>query len=126
MMGVSAVFGQKDKLDYPLKGEMIREFGADGYEGLCIKGAANGAVAASNAGQIFKRGTHESMGHYLRIRHAGGLDTCYYGLAKSQMDEGMTVKRGETIGQLDETGILEFFVYARGKAENPMDHLVNP
>lgn len=121
--GAAAVFGTQSQRCYPVEGDLLRSFGQDNLPNIAFQAMAGAKVVAIDAGRVTKRGVSEQYGNYLRIEHTDGLETYYYGLAKSSLDKGAEVQKGQEIGTLGEDGVLVFALHASGAARNPLSYL---
>ena len=101
----------------------MRSFGQDNQPNIAFQATAGAKVMAIDAGRVVKRGVSEQYGNYLRIEHPDGLETYYYGLAKSSLDKGTEVQKGQEIGTLGREGILVFALHVSGAARNPLSYL---
>ncbi len=121
--GVAAVFNTKQAMQYPVDGLLQSAYGADGQDHVVFKCEANTNVKAVSDGRVIKRGIHEQYGNYLMIEHAGNMVSVYYGLKSSGLEKGATVKGGDVIGSLTQSGELVFELRLFEKAQNPMRYL---
>ena len=123
------------KFDWPVKGTVVSNFGVSGNgrrndginiaapKGTPIKAAENGVVAYS--GNELK-----GFGNLVLIKHSDGWITAYAHADKISVKKGMTVKKGQTIGEVGNTGNvktpqLHFEVRKGTKASNPINYLKN-
>lgn len=123
------------KFDWPVKGTVVSNFGVSGNgrrndginiaapKGTPIKAAENGVVAYS--GNELK-----GFGNLVLIKHSDGWITAYAHADKVSVKKGMTVKKGQTIGEVGNTGNvktpqLHFEVRKGTKASNPINYLKN-
>ena len=88
-----------------------------------IKAAENGVVAYS--GNELK-----GFGNLVLIKHSDGWITAYAHADKISVKKGMTVKKGQVIGEVGNTGNvktpqLHFEVRKGTKASNPINYLKN-
>lgn len=89
---------------------------------------AEGAkVYAALAGTVSETGFADDRGNYIRITHAGGIETVYAHLKEVLAEDGASVISGEIIGTVGQTGnatgpCLAFSVYVDGAATNPLDY----
>ena len=120
--GVQAVFGGQGGMSYPLEGTLVSEFDQQGKD-VRMQATAGAAVKAAADGQVEKRATNETLGHYLCIRHPDNVTTVYYGLSYSPLAEGASVAKGQEIGTLGDTGVLVFQVLVNGIPRDPMPYL---
>lgn len=119
--------------EWPVQGSVISGFGVSGNgrrndginisakKGTSIKAAENGVVAYS--GNELK-----GFGNLVLIKHSDGWITAYAHADKISVKKGMTVKKGQTIGQVGNTGNvktpqLHFEVRKGTKAVNPINYL---
>lgn len=121
--GVSTVFNGSNGMRYPLDGNVTKSFEDTGETGIEITGAPAAKVVAAMDGQVEKRGKNAQLGNYLRIKHSGSVDTYYYNLKRSALNEGDAVTRGQEIAELGDDGVLVFEVHVRGTSQNPMKYL---
>lgn len=71
---------------------------------------------------------HPTKGGYIVIRHADGVETDYSHLSATYIREGQTVKAGQVIGRVGDTGLatgphLHFGMKRGGKYVNPLLYL---
>ncbi|HUD29302.1 MAG TPA: M23 family metallopeptidase [Novosphingobium sp.] len=90
------------------------DFGA--RYGSPIYAVADGVVAFA--------GRHGGHGNYVRLRHAGGLDTGYGHMSRIAVANGTRVRAGQVIGYVGSTGLstgphLHFEAYRGGRTINP-------
>ncbi len=108
--------------------------GTDFHTGIDIAGAgANGQpVRASNDGKVvYVKDTYiygVGYGKYIIVDHGGGYTTLYAHLQSIECYVGQTVKKGEIIGRVGNTGWstgphLHFEIRINNKHTNPLDHL---
>lgn len=83
------------------------------------EGAPNAKVIASAAGEVRAIGEDSILGKYVRLSHAGDLETIYYGLATIQVEEGQPIRRQDTLGTLGEDGTLRLSVLLAGEPQSP-------
>ncbi|MBO5997733.1 MAG: M23 family metallopeptidase [Alphaproteobacteria bacterium] len=123
------------KFEWPVKGSIISGYGVSGNgrrndginisakKGTPIKAAENGVVAYS--GNELK-----GFGNLVLIKHSDGWITAYAHADKISVKKGMTVKKGQVIGEVGNTGNvktpqLHFEVRKGTKASNPINYLKN-
>lgn len=68
------------------------------------------------------------FGNYIIISHSGGLTSVYAHLSKISVRQGQTVRSGQTIGEVGQTGAatgphLHFEIRRNGKATDPEELL---
>lgn len=62
-------------------------------------------IPASNAGTVIANGYDDSRGNYINLSHPGGIETRHYHLVVgSPLGVGTPVAKGQTIGQVGNTG----------------------
>ncbi|MBQ7778515.1 MAG: M23 family metallopeptidase [Oscillibacter sp.] len=113
---VSSSFGYRD---HPTVGAERFHYGVDlaAEEGTKIACFADGTVKAV--------GESSSYGKYLIVTHEGGTETLYAHCSAVTASSGQTVKRGETIAKVGETGMatgphLHFELQREGIYLNPI------
>ncbi len=125
---------KKDVLfEWPLKGEVIVYFGEEGSRGIDIAGSEGETVVAAADGEVAYAAhlmtSGKNYGHTVFINHQEeGLVTCYYYNARSLVDQGQKVKKGDPIakiGVMEDSGRfgLHFEVRKMSKPVNPLDYL---
>lgn len=75
------------------------DMGGSAYCGTPVKAAAAGTVV-----QIANGGWNGGYGHYIKLRHAGGVETIYAHNARNTVANGQQVAQGETIAYMGSTG----------------------
>ncbi|MEQ1495305.1 MAG: M23 family metallopeptidase [Novosphingobium sp.] len=99
------------KIAWPLVGKVRRPFLAEGakdgpHEGIDVLSPEGTAVRASTAGKVIFAGQGpEDYGLTVIIFHGGRWTTTYSFLSKVTVKEGDSVKAGERVGLVGETGI---------------------
>lgn len=93
----------------PVRGRTISGFGPkpDGMhnDGINIAAAKGAPVIAADNGVVAYAGNElKGFGNLLLIRHDGGWITAYAHLDSMKVERGATVKRGQTIGTVGQTG----------------------
>ncbi len=122
------------KFAWPLKGTIRRAFSAPAgakasHEGLDILGTEGSAVRASAPGKVIFAGQGpEEYGLTVIIYHSGRWTTTYSYLGKITVKEGDTVKAGERIGLVGQTGLagepqLHFEIRRNKLAQDPARYL---
>ena len=96
------------------------------HDGIDFAGKFRSDVVAVASGVVRRIGNHAGLGKTLEIDHGGGYATLYGHNDKIVVTEGETVKKGQTIALLGNTGRstgphLHFEVLLDGKAVNPID-----
>lgn len=140
--GVSRYFGEDGKgikkalMKTPVDGARIssrygmRRHPVSGYskmhKGIDFAAPAGTPIYAAGDGVIERANRFSSYGNYIKIRHAGGLETAYAhlkGFAKG-ISKGARVEQGQVIGYIGTTGRstgphLHYEVLKSGKQVNP-------
>lgn len=98
------------------------------HGGIDIRGKSGTAILASADGVIHKAALEGKWGNLIIISHSDGFETWYAHLQGFNIEENQTVKKGEVIGYLGNTGKstsphLHYEVKQNGNRLNPMDYL---
>lgn len=98
------------------------------HAGIDIAGKVGDSVYAAAAGKVVTAKRDGSHGKYIVIEHPGGLQSWYMHLSDIDVSVGDEVKKGESIGNLGNTGRstgphLHFEIVKGGKAIDPMPYL---
>lgn len=98
------------------------------HSGVDIPGNSSDPIQAAADGVVTSAGYDRSYGYNITIKHASGVSTHYAHMKKLLVENGQTVKQGETIGQLGSTGRstgphLHFEVIKNGATIDPMPYL---
>jgi murein DD-endopeptidase MepM/ murein hydrolase activator NlpD len=99
----------KGKFDWPLRGEVISDFGVKGTgqrnDGLNIRAPQGTPVLAAADGEIAYAGNQvPTFGNLVLVKHADGWVTAYAHLAGATVKMRQQVKQGEQIGTVGATG----------------------
>ncbi|CAO3421020.1 peptidoglycan DD-metalloendopeptidase family protein [Azospirillum doebereinerae] len=94
---------------WPVKGKLISGYGPkpDGLhnDGLNIAASKGTAVVAADNGVVAYAGNElRGFGNLLLVKHADGWITAYAHLDRIDVERGATVKRGQTVGRVGQTG----------------------
>ena len=118
---------------WPVKGKLISSFGPkpDGLhnDGLNIAAAKGTPVVAADNGVVAYAGNElRGFGNLLLVKHADGFITAYAHLDRIDVERGATVKRGQAIGTVGQTGSvtspqLHFELRKGSQAVDPRDRL---
>lgn len=92
---VSSGFGYRE---HPLDGEILFHYGTD------LAAESGQSVLAFADGLITAAGTDEGYGNYYIISHDNGFTTLYAHLSEFVALEGQSVKKGQLIGYVGQTG----------------------
>jgi murein DD-endopeptidase MepM/ murein hydrolase activator NlpD len=115
--------GFGSRLD-PFSGEG-REF----HKGVDIGGPIGAAVKATADGIVIQaEGTSGGYGRLVVIDHGGGFETWYAHLLRITVQVGQEVRRGETVGELGNSGRvtaphLHYEVHVGGTPMNPYSYM---
>jgi LysM repeat protein len=74
------------------------------HKGIDIAGNLNTPILAVDNGEVVKSYYSDTYGHVVFIKHANNIETVYAHLNKRNVVEGQSVKQGETIGYMGDTG----------------------
>jgi murein DD-endopeptidase MepM/ murein hydrolase activator NlpD len=97
VMGVlSSGFGYRE---HPVEGEERFHYGID------IAADAGTPIGCFADGTVTAVGDSSSYGKYLIVEHAGGFSTLYAHCSRIIAASGQTVKEGDTIAEVGETGV---------------------
>lgn len=96
---------------WPVRGQVISSYGPkDGglyNDGINIAAPRGTPVVAASDGVVAYVGnTLQSYGNLVLIRHPGGMVTAYAHMHTVTVKEGMTIRRGQTIGAVGSTGTV--------------------
>jgi murein DD-endopeptidase MepM/ murein hydrolase activator NlpD len=94
------------------------------HEGVDFPAAPGTPVSVAADGMVVTAEHHPEYGNMIEIEHGNGLTTRYAHLARMQVQTGVLVRRGQTIGLVGNTGRstgshLHFEVRLHGAAQNP-------
>lgn len=107
--GRLAVIGSaaSDELSWPLRGEVTGRFGEHrgGHEhaGIDIPKPAGTPIRAASGGRVIMREDESGYGKYTCVAHTR-ISTCYAHQSRFRAKLGETVRRGEVIGYVGDTG----------------------
>ncbi len=120
------------ELTWPLLGPITSPFGprwGKFHAGIDIGASSYREVTAAADGEVvYARASGNGLGNVVVIRHGHGLQTVYAHLSVIIAHEGDTVRQGQAIGGVGETGHatgphLHFEVRREGSPVNPEDYL---
>jgi murein DD-endopeptidase MepM/ murein hydrolase activator NlpD len=94
------------------------------HDGLDIGAPANTPIKAPAGGKIDSTGFDPKMGNMVSVSHGHGIETQYGHLSKILVKRGQTVKRGDVLGLVGNTGFstgphLHYMVKVNDRAVNP-------
>jgi murein DD-endopeptidase MepM/ murein hydrolase activator NlpD len=118
---VSSLFGNRTDPANPAS--KVLKF----HEGIDIDAARGESILAVLAGTVIDAGSSPSYGKYVRIRHAGGLETVYAHCSELNVVQGHKVKQGDIIAKVGDSGVavgvhLHFEVWKDGIAVDPLNY----
>jgi murein DD-endopeptidase MepM/ murein hydrolase activator NlpD len=138
----SALLDQKQRLDhtpstYPVNGVLMRGFGVKSdpftgkvrpHHGLDLAAAMGTPIYSPAAGKVILREFQTQYGNTVVIDHGYGVETLYGHMSKFAAKLGQTVRRGEILGYVGNSGYstgphLHYEVHADGRPQNPMDYV---
>lgn len=138
----SALMDQKQRLDhtpsiYPVNGILMRGFGMKSdpftgkvrpHHGLDLAAPIGTPVYAPAAGKVLLREYQTQYGNTIVLGHGYGVETVYGHLSKFNAKLGQTVRRGDLIGYVGNSGYstgphLHYEVHANGRPQNPMEYV---
>lgn len=98
------------------------------HAGIDIAGKIGDPVYAVAAGKVIAAESNRSRGKYIIIQHPNGLQSWYMHLSEIKVSEGDTVKKGQTIAKLGNSGRstgphLHFEIVKGDKKVNPLSYL---
>jgi murein DD-endopeptidase MepM/ murein hydrolase activator NlpD len=104
---------------HPILGEYMM------HEGQDISGPVGLPVMATAAGRVVEEEFSSSFGNYVVLAHGGGVRTLYAHLSAFRCQLGRSVRRGEVIGLLGNTGRstgphVHYEVHVDGKPVDPL------
>ena len=115
------VFSTDSKLAMPVNAPNVSVEPALKY--AIWQNAPGAEVVASAAGEVRAIGEDTMLGRYVRLTHAGDLETIYYGLDTINVEEGQPIKKRDTLGALGDDGMLRLSVLLSGKPQSPDTYL---
>jgi murein DD-endopeptidase MepM/ murein hydrolase activator NlpD len=118
---ISSGFGWREN---PFTGR--REF----HAGIDIIGRRGARIIAPAGGMVLNTGYDQWLGHYLVLGHTTEIQTIYGHLDEVSVEKGQSVRRGETIGLMGNTGLstsshLHYSVIVNRRAVDPLQFILN-
>ncbi len=98
--------GNTASLSHPVPGA-IKTQGVHGYNAIDLAAAVGTPIKAAGAGEVIvskSSGWNGGYGNYIVIRHAGGVQTLYAHLSRTDVGVGASVAVGQVIGGMGNTG----------------------
>jgi len=95
------------------------------HRAVDLAGGVGDSVRAAMGGTVLHRGATPTMGNFIVLQH-GYYQTLYAHLSAFSVREGETVRQGQEVGRVGNTGRttgphLHFALFYRGEAINPID-----
>lgn len=123
---------------WPVRGEVTSGFGwrnspwGDGNElhaGIDIANSMNTPIVATADGEVVECGVSGGYGNIVKINHGNGIETIYGHNSRIAVSVGQSVKKGEVIAYLGNTGRstgphAHYEVRVNGTAIDPTSFLV--
>jgi murein DD-endopeptidase MepM/ murein hydrolase activator NlpD len=125
------------RLSWPLRGAVTSEYGTrvhpifktkSRHTGIDINGNKGDPVRSAQDGQVLFSGWLRGYGQVIIIDHGNSLTTVYAHLSSALVRENQSIKMGQVIGRVGNTGVatgshLHFEVRVNGDARNPRNYL---
>ena len=94
------------------------------HQGMDFGAPMGAPIVAATDGVVRFAGRHGGHGNYVRLTHAGGIETGYAHMSRIIARAGEHVRQGQLIGYVGSTGLstgphLHYEVFRGGKAINP-------
>lgn len=129
----SQVFGSSVAWAWPVKGEVTTPFGKQregiANEGVTIAAGQGTPIKAAAGGEVaFVGDSLRDYGNMVILRHPNGDMSSYAHADRISVAKGMTVRQGDTIGYVGQTGgakapQLHFAIREGNKAIDPLSKL---
>ena len=118
-------------LVWPINGQFTSPFGQRWgrlHAGVDLAAPTGTPIRAAASGQVILMAPTGGYGNYTCINHGQSISTCYAHQSRFGTSRGATVKQGEVMGYVGNTGNsfgahLHFEVRIDGKPTDPMDYL---
>jgi murein DD-endopeptidase MepM/ murein hydrolase activator NlpD len=120
------------RLIWPVNGPITGTFGEwrgdHVHVGLDISAPAGTGIRAADSGRVVLMAFTGGYGNYTCIQHTGSLSTCYAHQSRFGTSNGASVRQGQVIGYVGNTGHsfgahLHFEVRINGSPVNPLGYL---
>ena len=122
---------------YPIRGRLTDGYGfrispithVRQFHGAIDLAAPTGThVRAAMEGKVASVGNNRVLGQFIVLNHPGGYESLYAHLSVIGVKQGVSVRQGEKIGEVGNTGAstgphLHFAVHKNKRAVNPLDLL---
>ena len=91
----------------PVNGKITDTFGTrnGNHKGVDIAAPEGEEIVSVSEGKVTKSYYSDSYGHVVFIEHPEGYETVYAHLSKRNVSEGETIKKGQPVGIIGNTGI---------------------
>ncbi|WP_340314856.1 peptidoglycan DD-metalloendopeptidase family protein [Rhizorhabdus argentea] len=94
------------------------------HQGMDFGAPMGAPIVAATDGVVSFAGRHGGHGNYVRLNHAGGIETGYAHMSRIIAKPGERVRQGQLIGYVGSTGLstgphLHYEVFRNGQAINP-------
>lgn len=98
------------------------------HNGIDFKTNEGVSILATSSGRVVKAATEDKWGNLIIIDHGNGYESWYAHLKGFNVKEGETVKKGQIIGFVGNTGVstgfhLHFEIHENGKPVNPLSYI---
>ena len=121
----------KNGLLWPVDGQVTSKFGPRGasfHDGLDIASPLGTPILAAASGEVIYNGALRGYGNIVIVRHRDGYVTVYAHTQKNLVQEGESVRRGQAIARVGQTGRasgphVHFEVRKDNLARNPLRYL---
>jgi murein DD-endopeptidase MepM/ murein hydrolase activator NlpD len=119
------------RLIWPITGPLTSPFGPRWgrlHAGIDIAAPAGTPIRAADSGRVALAGWQGGYGLYTCVQHTSSLSTCYAHQSRLGTARGATVRQGQVIGYVGNTGHsfgdhLHFETWVRGAPVDPMGFL---
>jgi murein DD-endopeptidase MepM/ murein hydrolase activator NlpD len=116
---------------YPINGQFTSPFGQRWgrlHAGIDLAAPTGTPIRAAASGQVILMAPTGGYGNYTCINHGKSISTCYAHQSRFGTSRGASVKQGEVMGYVGNTGHsfgahLHFEVRINGKPVDPMEYL---
>jgi murein DD-endopeptidase MepM/ murein hydrolase activator NlpD len=118
----------RGRLAWPLKGVLYGRYGVRAgrrHDGIDLSAPEGTRIAAAGPGTVIYAGEQSGYGSIVILRHDGGLVTLYAHCSALLVEEGASVKAGQVIARVGQTGRstgphLHFEVREGTRPRNPL------
>ncbi len=98
---------RRNRFAWPVKGVLFSRFGVrDGtqHDGIDIAAPKGTAISAADGGEVLYAGTQNGYGNIVLVKHRDDLITIYAHNDENLVKTGDSVKSGQLLGKVGETG----------------------